>query len=50
MKTLDQWHAVPLPIASSNIRWNINEIGGEDRVFVATNSDGDAIMIALKWS
>jgi hypothetical protein len=31
-------------------RWNINEIGGEDRVFVATNSDEDAIMIALKRS
>jgi hypothetical protein len=31
-------------------RWYINEITGEDKVFVATNSDRDAVMIALKWS
>ena len=31
-------------------RWNINEIAGEDKVFVATNSDEDAIMITLKWT
>ena len=31
-------------------RWHINEIGGEDRVFVATNSSKDAVMIALKYS
>ena len=30
--------------------WSINEIGGEDRVFVATNNDEDAIMIALRWT
>ena len=30
--------------------WHINEIGGEDRVFVATNSEADAAMIALKYS
>lgn len=30
--------------------WMINEIGGEDRVFVATNNDEDAIMIALRWA
>ena len=30
-------------------RWHVNEIGGEDRVFVATNSDEDAVMIALKY-
>ena len=31
-------------------RWPINEIGGGDRVFVATNNKEDAIMIALQWS
>ena len=31
-------------------RWHLNEIAGEDRVFVATNSDEDAIMIKLRWS
>lgn len=29
--------------------WHINSLGGEDHVFVATNSESDAIMIALKW-
>ena len=35
-------------------RWDgklhIDEMGGEDRVFVATNNSKDAAMIALKWS
>ena len=31
-------------------RWHINEIGGEDKVFVATNNDTDAMMIALKYA
>lgn len=31
-------------------RWHLNEISGEDRVFVATNSDKDALIIALKYS
>jgi hypothetical protein len=31
-------------------RWHINEIGGEDKVFVATNNSKDAVMIALKYS
>jgi hypothetical protein len=30
--------------------WRINEIGGEDRVFVATNNSKDAMMMALKYS
>lgn len=30
--------------------WEINELGGEDRVFVATNNHEDAIMIALRYS
>jgi hypothetical protein len=30
--------------------WAINEIGGVDRVFVATNNSHDALMIAMKWS
>lgn len=29
--------------------WHLNSLGGEDHVFVATNSESDAIMIALKW-
>ena len=31
-------------------RWHINELGGEDKVFVATNNSKDAMMIALKYS
>lgn len=31
-------------------RWHIDEMGGEDKVFVATNNDRDAIMIALKYA
>jgi hypothetical protein len=30
--------------------WHINSLGDEDKVFVATNNDADAIMIALKYS
>lgn len=30
--------------------WNINGMGDEDKVFVATNNDEDATMIALKYS
>ena len=29
--------------------WEINEIGGEDMIFVATNNERDAVMIALKY-
>lgn len=29
--------------------WHINSLGDEDKVFVATNSDRDAMMIALKY-
>lgn len=29
--------------------WHINGLGNEDKVFVATNNDKDAIMIALKY-
>ena len=31
-------------------RWYINELGGEDKVFVATNNSKDAMMMALKYS
>jgi hypothetical protein len=31
-------------------QWEINELGGADTVFVATNSDRDAMMIALKYA
>jgi hypothetical protein len=30
--------------------WHINGLGDEDLVFVATNNDRDAMMIALKYS
>ena len=30
-------------------RWHIDELSGGDHVFVATNSDRDAMMIALKY-
>ena len=30
--------------------WHIDEMGGEDRVFVGTNSDEDALMLSLKYS
>jgi hypothetical protein len=29
--------------------WDINGMGDRDKVFVATNNDADAIMIALKY-
>lgn len=29
--------------------WEINELGGYDKVFIATNNEQDAIMIALKY-
>ena len=31
-------------------RWHINELGGKDQVFVATNNENDAIMISLRWT
>lgn len=34
---------------STNNEWEVNGIGGEDRVFVATNNERDAIMITLKY-
>lgn len=30
-------------------RWYINEMGDTDKIFVATNNDKDAMMIALKY-
>jgi hypothetical protein len=30
--------------------WHLDEIGGEDKVFVACNSDEDAVMLALKYA
>lgn len=30
-------------------RWHVNEMGDADKIFVATNSDKDAMMIALKY-
>jgi hypothetical protein len=30
--------------------WHISGMGGEDKVFVATNNDEDAIMISLKYA
>lgn len=30
--------------------WHINGLGDEDKVFVATNNDQDAIMITLKYT
>jgi hypothetical protein len=29
--------------------WEVNELGGEDKIFVATNNERDAMMIALKY-
>lgn len=29
--------------------WEINELGGYDKVFVATNNERDALMISLKY-
>lgn len=31
-------------------RWHVDELGGEDHVFVATNNEQDAIMLSLRWS
>lgn len=30
-------------------RWHVNGIGSQDKIFVATNNDKDAMMIALKY-
>lgn len=30
-------------------RWHVNCLGGEDKIFVATNNDKDATMITLKY-
>ena len=30
-------------------RWHLDEMCGEDKIFVATNNDADAIIIALKY-
>lgn len=30
-------------------RWHLNSLGGQDLIFVATNNDRDAMMIALKY-
>lgn len=35
---------------STTWQWEVNELGGEDKVFVATNNEADAVMIALKYS
>ena len=35
---------------STGNEWEVNEFGGEDHIFVATNSDEDAIMLALNYS
>jgi hypothetical protein len=31
-------------------RWHVNSLGGEDKIFVATNNDRDAMMISLKYT
>jgi hypothetical protein len=35
---------------STSWEWEISELGGEDRVFVATNNEKDATIITLRWS
>jgi hypothetical protein len=35
---------------STGNEWEVNEFGGEDKIFVATNNDYDATMIALKYT
>jgi len=44
-----RWERV-IRAPSTGNEWSVNELGGEDTVFVATNSERDAIMIALKYS
>jgi hypothetical protein len=31
-------------------QWQVNELGGKDTVFVATNNEQDALMISLKYA
>ena len=38
--TWDQWTE----------RWHLDELGGTERVFVATNNSRDAVMMALKYT
>jgi len=45
-----EWRMERVTWNESDQRWHLNEIAGEDHVFVATNSDTDALMIALRWT
>ena len=31
-------------------RWHVNELAGDDHIFVATNNDDDALLITLKFT
>jgi hypothetical protein len=44
-----RWERVMRAPSTGN-EWEVNELGGEDTLFVATNNERDAIMIALKYS
>ena len=44
------WRIERVTWNESDHRWHLNEIAGRDHVFVATNSDEDALIIALKYS
>lgn len=44
------WRFERVVCSHSDKRWYLTGIAGEDKVFVATNSDEDAIMIKLKWA
>jgi hypothetical protein len=44
-----RWERVMRTPSTGN-EWAVNELGGEDTVFVATNNERDAVMIALKYS
>ena len=44
-----RWERVVKTPGTGN-KWAVDELSGGDTLFVATNSEQDAVMIALKWS
>lgn len=44
------WHLERVSLDRWDNKWHLDEIGGTDKVFVATNNDEDALIIALKWA
>ena len=51
LETTCVWRIERVTWNESDHRWHLTEIGADcDKVFVATNSDADAVMIKLRWT